>query len=389
MKINFTLYSTYMTGGVRAIFEVANGLSKRGHEVTITSLEGDHSWFPLKADVKYVEKPNFIKILNPLKQLKSRESLRYSSITPVLDQMRMGFEADLIKPLTEAIPNCDINVATWFLTSFAVYRSGKGKQFYFFMDFDELAEKHGQYYHRLFRESLYLPLDIITISTWLKDWIRENYNKDATVCGVGIEHDVFYPRIGILDQLEGYRIMGIFRGFDYKGDSDLINALNIVKEEIPEINPVLVCSEDTLKGLKHKNDIKFDYTFFESPNDDKLAELYSSSDVFVFASHIEGYGLPPLEAMACGTPVVTTDCRGVRDYVLDGENALLVPPKDPEAIASSIVRMLKDDDLREKMVKNGFITAKRYTWDRAVDVFEKTFEDSLKHENQDKHVKKL
>src|SRR4030042_4693929 len=159
MKINFTLYSTFMTGGVRAIFEVANGLSQRGHEVTITSLEGDHSWFPLQADVKYVEKPNFIRILNPLKQLKSRESLRYSSISPVLNQMKMGFEADLIKPLTEAIPDCDINVATWFLTSFAVYRSGNGKQFYFFMDFDELAEKHGHYYYSLFKESLYLPMD--------------------------------------------------------------------------------------------------------------------------------------------------------------------------------------------------------------------------------------
>ena len=62
--------------------------------------------------------------------------------------------------------------------------------------------------------------------------------RNATVCGVGIEHSVFYPRRGILDHLEGYRIMGIFRGFDYKGDSDLINALNIVKEEIPELNPV-------------------------------------------------------------------------------------------------------------------------------------------------------
>jgi glycosyltransferase involved in cell wall biosynthesis len=281
MKINFTLYSTYMTGGVRAIFEVANGLSQRGHKVTITSLEGDHTWFPLEADVNYVEKPNFIKILKQLKQLKSRESLRYSSISLVLDQMKMGFEADLVKPLTEAIPECDINVATWFLTSFAVYRSGKGKQFYFFMDFDELAEKHGPYYHKLFRESLYLPMNIITISSWLKEWIKKCYNKNAIVAGVGIEQEVFYPRLNILGNISGYKVMGIFRGFDYKGDTDLINALNIVAEKITEINPIIVCSKDTLNGLKEKNDIKFNYTFFERPSDDKLAELYSSCDLFV------------------------------------------------------------------------------------------------------------
>jgi glycosyltransferase involved in cell wall biosynthesis len=378
MKINFTLYSTSMTGGVRAIFEVANGLSQRGHHVTITSLEGDHTWFPLEADVIYVEKPNFIRILNPLKRLKSRESLRYSSITPVLGQMKMGFEADLIKPLTEAIPECDINIATWFLTSFSVFRSDKGKMFYFFMDFDELAGKHGHYYHQLFKESLYLPLDIITISTWLKNWIMENYHKDALVCGVGLEHDVFYPRERILEDLEGYKIMGIFRGFDYKGDNDLIKALNMVYERIPEINPIVVCSKDTYNSLKEKNDIKFNYTFFESPSDDKLAELYSSSDLFVFPSHIEGYGLPPLEAMACGTPVVTTDCRGVRDFVLDGENALMVPPKEPKAIAESIMRVMNDKELQEKLVKNGLKTVKKFTWKRVVDVFEKAFTEALK-----------
>jgi len=376
MKINFTLYSTYMTGGVRAIFEVANGLSKRGHEVIITSLEGDHAWFPLKASVIYVEKPNFIKILNPLKQIKSRESLRYSSISPVLEQMKMGFEADLIKPLTEAIPDCDINIATWFLTSFAVYRSGKGKQFYFFMDFDELAEKHGHYYHQLFKESLYLPLNIITISSWLKEWINDTYGKNAIVAGVGIEHNIFYPRPGMLKHITGYKVMGIFRGFDYKGDTDLINALNIAALEIPELKPIIVCSKDTLNGLKEKNKIKFDYSFFESPSDDKLAELYSSSDLFVFASHIEGYGLPPLEAMACGTPVVTTDCRGVKDFVDDEENAILVPPKQPESIAKSIIKLYNNPDIADNLKKNGLKTAENFTWERVVDVFEKAFTDA-------------
>ena len=375
MKINFTLYSTYMTGGVRAIFEVANRLSQRGHEVTLTSLEGDHSWFPLEAKVIYVEKPNFIKILDPFKKLKSRESLKYSSINPVLKQMKMGFEADLIKPLAEAIPDCDINIATWFLTSFAVYRSGKGKLFYFFMDFDELAEKHGYYFHQLFKESLYLPFNIITISSWLKWWIKEKYNKDSIVCGVGIEHNVFYPRRSVLDDIFEYKVMGIFRGFNYKGDSDLIDAWNIVSEKIPEINHIIVCSKDTFKGLK--NNIKFKYTFFESPSDNKLAELYSSCDLFVFASHIEGFGLPPLEAMACGTPVVTTDCKGVKEFVVDEENALLVPIKKPEVLAQSIIKLYNNPELSKKLRQNGLETAEKLSWERVVDVFEKAFKDAL------------
>ena len=79
--------------------------------------------------------------------------------------------------------------------------------------------------------------------------------------------------------------------------------------------------------LVAEEDIKFNYTFYERPSDDELAELYSSADIFAFPSHIEGFGLPPLEAMACNTPVVTTDCLGVRDYVDNGKNAIMVPPE--------------------------------------------------------------
>ncbi|MDP3013379.1 MAG: hypothetical protein Q8M92_04000, partial [Candidatus Subteraquimicrobiales bacterium] len=228
MKINFTLLSTFMTGGVRAVFEIANGLSQRGHQVTITSLEGDHTWFSLEAEVIYVDKPNFIKILNPLKRVKSREDLRYSSISPVLKKMGMGFEADIIKPLTMAIPDCDINVATWFLTAFAVYRSGKGIPYYFFQDFEEIVALLGPYYLRMFKESLYLPFNMITGSLWLKEWVKDNYDKDAVVSGYGIDHQNFQPHPSILEDVPGLKVMGIFRGFEYKGDQDLIDAMNMV-----------------------------------------------------------------------------------------------------------------------------------------------------------------
>jgi glycosyltransferase involved in cell wall biosynthesis len=81
--------------------------------------------------------------------------------------------------------------------------------------------------------------------------------------------------------------------------------------------------------------------------------------------------------MACGTPVVTTDCKGVKDYVVDGENALLVPPKVPEAIAQSIIKIYNNPKLSEKLKQNGLKTAQNFTWERVVDVFEKAFKDAL------------
>lgn len=382
MKINFALLSTSMSGGARAIFEIANGLSRRGHEVTITSLEGDHSWFPLEAEVVYAEKPSLIKILNVLNKIKNRNDLNYNCIQLLFEEYKIRFEPNLIKLLTKTIPDCDINVATWFLTAFAVYRSGKGIPFYFFQDFKEIVMHLGPYNIKMFEESLYLPLNIITGSGWLKDWVSENYMKNAVVSGYGIDHNVFYPRQNILNHLKCPKIMGIFRGLEYKGDRDIISALNIVSKEIPDMNLILVCSKKIFEKLIQNNNIEFKYTFFESPDDDKLAELYSSSDLFVFSSHIEGYGLPPLEAMACGTPVVTTDCLGVRDFVIDGNNVLLVPPKNPEAIANAILNVLKDNNLSDKLKINGIKTAQKATWDSVIDTFEKTFISSLDEQNK-------
>jgi glycosyltransferase involved in cell wall biosynthesis len=302
-------------------------------------------------------------------------------IGPVLHKYKMGFEPELLKPLAEAIPNCDINVATWFLTSFAVFRSGKGNQFYFFQDFHEIVDPLGYYYTKMFEESLYLPLNVITGSNWLKDWVKDNYNKEAIISGYGIEHDVFYPRNNVLGHIPGLKIMNIFRGSDYKGDNDLIQALNLVHKIRNDIHLIIVSSLPVFEKLKAENEIKFDYTFFENPDDDTLAELYSSADIFAFPSHIEGYGLPPLEAMACGTPVVTTDCLGVRDFVIDGENALMTHPKDPSAFSKAILRLLSDKDLYEKIKENGLETAKKSTWERVVDIFESAFLDSLKFDS--------
>ncbi|MGC8979169.1 glycosyltransferase family 4 protein [Caldisericum sp.] len=380
MKINFTLWSTGLAGGVRAIFEIANRLAERGHFVTITALGGDHSWFPLKVEVNYVEPSKvfkvLFKVLNPIVRLRYKRYLKYLDIGALLKKLKVGFQPDFIKVLSEAIPDCDINVATWFPTSFAVYRSGKGIPFYFLQDYEEQLGGN-RYLINMFKESLYLPMNIITGSQWLKDWVKQNYGKDAIVSGYGIDHDVFYPRPKILDNIGGVKVMGIFRGLKYKGDEDLINALSIASEKIPNITLVMIGNKNTLLKIVREKNIRFNYVFFENPTDDKMAQLYSSVDLFVFASHVEGFGLPPLEAMACGTPVVTTDCLGVRDFVIDSENAILVPPKNPKALADGIIKILTDEKLREKLREKGLETAKNFSWDKVVDKFEKAFLNSM------------
>jgi glycosyltransferase involved in cell wall biosynthesis len=89
----------------------------------------------------------------------------------------------------------------------------------------------------------------------------------------------------------------------------------------------------------------------------EMVFFYRSCDVFVFTSRLEGFGLPPLEAMACGVPVVTTNCGGVTDFV-DGRNALIVPP-EPKSISKAIEMVLTSPELSDRLARQGAISARK------------------------------
>ena len=92
----------------------------------------------------------------------------------------------------------------------------------------------------------------------------------------------------------------------------------------------------------------------------------------------EGFGLPPLEAMACGAPVVLTDSGGVRDYARHEDNCLLVPPRDPQALAAAMLRILTDPVLADCLRRAGPPTTARFTWEAAVDRFEAALRDVVR-----------
>jgi glycosyltransferase involved in cell wall biosynthesis len=107
-------------------------------------------------------------------------------------------------------------------------------------------------------------------------------------------------------------------------------------------------------------DLEDEVVFLGFMPEEDLPGLYSLADVLVFPSLYEGFGLPPLEAMACGTPVVTSDSSSLPEVV--GEAGLMVPADDPEALAGAIGQVLDDLDLRGDLIKRGLARAAQFSW---------------------------
>jgi len=100
--------------------------------------------------------------------------------------------------------------------------------------------------------------------------------------------------------------------------------------------------------------------FLGRVSDLELITLYSMADVFAFPSFFEGFGIPPLEAMACGAPVITSNTSSLPEVV--GDAALQVDPHAIDALSEAILRLLDDESLREELRQKGYEQVKHYTW---------------------------
>ena len=221
-----------------------------------------------------------------------------------------------------------------------------------------------------------LRSDILAVSESTKADLIDHYDvvpDQVKVVYEGIDPDVFHPRWrdeqqSHLDEKyklpQGKFILSLSTLEPRKNISGTIRAFQKLKSEHPDVSAHLVIAGR--RGWKWKNimasyeQMKDQIIFTGYVEEEDLPYLYGKANIFCYPSHYEGFGLPLLEAMGCGTPVIYGRNSAMIEIV--GESGIGVPPEDHEKIASAMYRLLTDEDHWEKMSLESRKKANQYTW---------------------------
>jgi len=155
----------------------------------------------------------------------------------------------------------------------------------------------------------------------------------------------------------------------HKNLGRLIEAFQLVRSRGLDHLKLVLIGDDiskyaALRRAVHHHQLHKYVRFLGYVPEETLAVMYRLAGVFVFPSLYEGFGLPPLEAMASGTPVVTSNVSSLPEVA--GDAALLVDPYDPEAIAGGILKVLTDAGVRRELRRKGLARAREFSWEASV-----------------------
>lgn len=360
MRITFILRGFLWTpaGGFKIVYEYANHLVARGHEVFVVHARYMRN-SPPPPDIYHWVRNQAAHILSLL----LKPDLTWQ---PIDKRVHMLFVPE---PTARYIPGGDVVFATaWQTAEYVIeYSPDKGRQFYLVMDFDPwLGPKE-----RL--ESTWRwPLKKVAISHWLYEKVIQagGDNVVAIPCAIDYRRFQLTKDIGARPKM----VAMMYSTAKYKGVEYGIRALEICKARHPDLQAVLFGS---FFGLTFRPIYVPRWILCrKNVSEKELTQIYNQSRIYLCSSLAEGFALPPAEAMACGCSVVSTDCGGIREYAEHGVNALLSTPKDSEALAQNIIRLLEDENLRIRLAKAGYNRIRNFTWERSTDLLERFLTDS-------------
>ena len=182
------------------------------------------------------------------------------------------------------------------------------------------------------------------------------------------EYNIKYPFILFVGTLEKRKnVPTLIKAFYKLKKSKLEHKLVIVGGKGWKYSQIF----DLIEELKLQKDVIFtDYV-----SDEDLVKLYNTADLFVYPSLYEGFGLPPLEAMACGCPVITSNTSSLPEVV--GDAGIMIDPYDIDSLKESMLKILTDPELREEMSRKSLERAEIFSWKKTAKETWNVYEDAL------------
>jgi len=359
MKVTFVLPFAGLQGGIRVLAIYAERLRQRGHEVAVVST-------PFTMPLRRKAKSLALGRGWPKTQLEGSHFDGIDVAHRVLEKERSVVDAD--------VPDADVVVATYYPTAYGVLNLSrtKGAKAFFIQNYEMEEGKPNAKLDATWR----MPIHKIVISKWLLQLARDKFG-DTMVSHVPNSVDLVQfdaaprgkrpvPSIGLL-----------YATSWMKGCRTSLEALKEVAMAVPSLRLVSFGAEHPGFDLRLPPYAEFHYR----PQQDKLRELYAQCDVWLCGSAREGFHLPPLEAMACRCPVVSTRVGGSVDIIEEGVNGHLVDIGDVNGLRDRLLRVLNLPQQEwMKMSDAAHGTATGFTWDDATDLFEKALELAIERD---------
>ena len=360
MKINFVLPNNFNKpiGGYKIVYEYANKLSEEGNDVFITFMLYDKTPFQYGKLRGLLRKLKIVLFLCLGKMYTSQKEVTWYKLN---NNIQLKFSL----PYNIFFPESDIIVATGWETAFTVNHLSKkkGESFYFIQHDEKVFGPEN-----LVRETWdFKKLKKIVIATWLRDLIELDTSHHVSLVKNFVDNDIFYVTNAI--DSRGPIVSMLYHDNPAKGSRDGINVLEKVKNVIPELVVEMfgtAAQPDNLPSYFH-------YT--KNANETQLRNIYNRSSVFLFPSHIEGWGLTATEAMACGAALVSTKNYGVNDFGIDGYSALMTDVGDIESMKDAVIELLINSERRTFIAKNGVQVVSTLTFDESFNVLKRIFHE--------------
>ncbi|MBP1224030.1 glycosyltransferase family 4 protein [Flavobacterium sp. 1355] len=185
------------------------------------------------------------------------------------------------------------------------------------------------------------------------------FKQEPFIVHPALNHVVFNTSNKQFSKKNKKQLCLVARKHPLKGLQTFIDAWSGISDTLKEkVDKIVLISHDDLSDYNIK-----DFDIVRPKSDEDIVKVYLESDIFISTSLSEGFGLPPLEAMACGCGVITSDSGGINEFAVGDVNCLKFPPKDYKALQKELEILLNDNEKLNYLQKNAIDTAKLFNWD--------------------------